>query len=415
MAIEDERAVVDLGDDLANILLVDDRPENLLALEAVLQPLGERLWRAQSGEEALRQVLRHDFALILMDAQMPGLSGFETAELIRGRERSRHVPIIFVTAHGDQEQLRVRSYSVGAVDYLTKPYPPEILRSKVRVFVELFKANEKLKQQTRLLHESELREADRRRREMQEALEREHMRELAVELERRVAERTAELVAANEEMEAFCYSVSHDLRTPLRGICSTSMMLLEDTGDRLSEDERVHLERQARAATRMGALIDNLLQLSRLGRKTMERATVSLSEIAASVAEELMSRKWPVPIPIEVEPGMNGNADAGLMRILFDNVMENACKYSPQGGTIQVGKTVTDRGEAFFVRDSGIGFDMQYADKIFRPFERLVQDDEFEGTGIGLANVSRIVKRHRGELWVESRPGAGTTIYFTLG
>jgi signal transduction histidine kinase len=399
----------------ANILLVDDRPENLVALEAVLEPLGERLWRAQSGEEALRHVLKEDFALILMDAQMPGLSGFETAELIRGRDRTRTVPIIFVTAHADEEHQKFLSYSVGAVDYLTKPFNPDILRSKVRVFVDLFKANEQLKVQTMLLYESEMREAERRQREMQEALEHQHMKQLAEELEKRVTERTAELVAANEEMEAFCYSVSHDLRAPLRTVSSTSMMLLEDAADRLTELERQYLERQSRAANRLAELIDNLLQLSRLGRKSMEIQRVNLSEIAESVAEELRSRPWPAPIDIRVQPDLYAAADPGLMRILLDNAMENACKYSPNGGEIEVGSFERDDGTVFYVRDHGIGFEMQYADKIFRPFERLVHEHEFEGTGIGLANVARIIKRHRGAVWVESEPGEGTTLYFTLG
>ncbi|AIE86375.1 sensor histidine kinase [Fimbriimonas ginsengisoli] len=409
-----EHAAVEVGH-RANILLVDDRRENLTALKAVLEPLGERLWFASSGEEALRHLLKEDFALILMDAQMPGMNGFETAELIRGRERTRTVPIIFVTAHSQEEQQRFLSYSVGAVDYLTKPFNPEILRSKVRVFVDLYKANEQLRIQTLLLHESELREAERRQRETQEALEHQHMRDLAEELERRVVERTTELVAANEEMEAFCYSVSHDLRAPLRTVCSTSKMLLEDAADRLTENEREYLERQSKAANRLAELIDNLLQLSRLGRKNMELQQVDISEIATSVAEELKNRPWPSPIDIQIEPNMCAVADPGLIRILLDNAMENACKYSPQGGTITVGSCPRDGKTVFFVRDQGVGFDMQYAEKIFRPFERLVHEHEFEGTGIGLANVSRIIKRHRGSVWVESEPGHGTTLYFTLG
>jgi len=127
-----------------------------------------------------------------------------------------------------------------------------------------------------------------------------------------------------------------------------------------------------------------------------------------------MSRTWPSPLEISVQPNLRASADAGLIRILFDNALENACKYSPEGGRIDVGSEVSNGKNAFYVRDQGIGFDMQYADKIFRPFERLVHEDQFEGTGIGLANVARIIKRHRGDVWVQSKQGEGTTLYFTL-
>jgi len=399
----------------ASILLVDDRRENLIALRAILEPLGERLVEANSGMEALRHLLREEFALILMDAEMPGINGFETAALIQERERTRHVPIIFVTAHGRDERLAFRSYSVGAVDYLPKPFDPDILRSKVRVFVDLYKKNEQLKHQAALIHEAELREAERRQSEMQEALEREHMRRLTEELERRVEERTAELKAANAEMEAFCYSVSHDLRAPLRAIMASSMMMLEEVNDRLHEDERELLRRQSSAAKRLGQLIDDLLHLSRLGRRAMQRREVDLSELAENVVDDLRHRPWPAPFEFHVEPGLRAYADPGLLRILFDNLLENACKYSPDGGRIEVGRAEKDGESAFFVRDSGIGFDMKYVEKIFLPFERLVPEEEYEGTGIGLANVQRIVQRHGGNLWAESEMGKGTVFYFTLG
>jgi hypothetical protein len=395
----------------ANILLVDDRPENLVALEAILDPLGESLWKAYSGKEALRHLLLEDFALILLDAEMPGMNGFETAELIRQRERTRHVPIIFVTAHRESQHM-FRSYSVGAVDYMTKPFDPEILRSKVRIFVDLFKKNEQIKRQAELLHQSELREAERRQQEMQESLEREHMRRLTEELEARVEERTKELVQANEEMEAFCYSVSHDLRAPLRAIMSTSMILIEDSGEKLNENDKEQLLRQSAAAKRMGKLIDDLLQLSRLGRKAMERQWIDLSDIAQAVADDMGSRDWPKPISFKVQAGLQAYADPGLAHILLVNLLENACKYSPNGGTIEVGQGERD---AFFVRDEGIGFEMKYAHKLFLPFERLVAEGDYEGTGIGLANVQRIVQRHGGKIWAESELGKGATFYFTLG
>lgn len=399
----------------ANILLVDDRRENLLALEAILEPLGENLHRATSGTEALRHVLRHDYAVILMDAHMPGMNGFDTAAMIRTRERTRNIPIIFVTAYSKDRRYVFQGYSVGAVDFITKPFDPDILRSKVKVFVELYKKNEQIKLQEKLLHESELREAERRQRELAEALEREHIRALNVELEKRVAERTAELLSANEQLEAFCYSVSHDLRAPLRAITSTSMMLLEDAGHKLSEEETEQLLRQAAAAKRLGTLIDDLLQLSRLSRREMRVIEVDLSKIAKDEAKELLKEPWPAKIKIKVQPGMRAVCDPVLARMLYQNLLENACKYSPDGGEIQVGSCREDNKDVFFVRDQGIGLDMAYAHKIFLPFERLVLETEYEGTGIGLANAHRVVTRHNGRIWVDSEPGKGATFYFTLG
>ena len=385
----------------ANILLVDDHPENLLALEAVLEPLGENLFRAGSGFDALRLLLRHEFAVILMDAQMPEMNGFETAALIRAREKTRNVPIIFVTAHARDHKQLVESYYVGAVDYIPKPFEPDILRSKIKVFVDLHKKNEQLRKQ-------EMLEAERRQKELAEELEREHMRQLTQELERRVNERTAELLAANKELENFCYSISHDLRAPLRAISATSMMLLEDSGSKLEQTDKEKLLRQAAAAKRLGELIDDLLGLARLTQREMKHEKVDLTDLARSTASELQCLDG--RHQFKVQEGMTCTGDPALIRVLMQNLLENACKYSPNGGDIEIGELDT----VFFVRDPGIGIQMEYAHKIFLPFERLVLDSEYPGTGIGLATAQRVVSRHGGKIWVESQPGEGSIFYFTL-
>jgi signal transduction histidine kinase len=390
-------------DRAANVLLVDDRKENLVALEAVLQPLGANIVKATSGYEALRELLRGDFAVILMDAQMPGMDGFETAELIRQRERTRHVPIIFITAHDKEAGAQFRAYEAGAVDFMQKPFNPGILRSKVRIFMDLFLKNGEIQRQREQLHQQE-------QQRLAKELEREHMRKLNEELEARVLDRTQELVRANEDMEAFCYSVSHDLRAPLRAIMSTAMILLEDLGDDLDTEQKEQLLRQSSAAKRLGILIDDLLQLSRLGRKAMSRQEVNLGKIAEEVSQTVLMQKDVSHVEFQIEPNLVANADPGLARILLENLMENAVKYSPEGGVIEVGR----RNGAFFVRDHGIGFDMKYSHKLFLPFERLVADRDYPGTGIGLAIVQRIVKRHNGKVWAHSVPGQGSTFFFTL-
>lgn len=398
----------------ANILLVDDRPENLIALEAILEPLGENLVKATSGVDALRQLLKHDFAVILLDAQMPVMDGYETASLIREREKSRHVPIMFVSAFNKDRDHVFQGYSVGAVDYIPKPFNPEILKSKVRIFVDLYKKNEQIKEQAALIHRAELRDAERRQVEMAEALEREHMRALTEELEDRVKARTAELMEANKQLEAFCYSVSHDLRAPLRGIIATSKILLEDAGGKLSEDEQRMLQDQEIAAKRLASLIDDLLQFSRLSMKEIERSQVDVTAVSREVAQELLANEKTPPLSIFVEDGIKVDGDPLLVRIVLQNLLENACKYSPEGGDIQVGRRGENGKSELFVKDNGIGFDMAYAHKVFLPFERLVHDHEYPGTGIGLANAHKIVSRHGGRIWAESEPGKGSTFYFTL-
>ena len=225
-----------------------------------------------------------------------------------------------------------------------------------------------------------------------------------------VEARTKELREAFEEAERFNYSISHDLRTPLRAIAATSQMLIEEAGPELAESHRELLERQSHNARRLGILIDQLLRLSRLGRIEMARNPLDLTALARSVVAEIV-QAGDAPCAVEVQEGMRAEGDPALVRLVFANLIGNACKFSAGAGTVRV----FQEGEAFAVSDEGPGFDMRHAAKIFQPFERLVADREFAGTGIGLANVERIVRRHGGRVWAESEPGQGATFRFTLG
>jgi PAS domain S-box-containing protein len=232
---------------------------------------------------------------------------------------------------------------------------------------------------------------------------------LNAELDQRVKDRTAELERANEEMSAFTYHVSHDLRAPLRAIVGTSRMVQEDYGEALPEQARALLDRQVAAANKLGTLIDELLKLSRLARDVAQAQDLDMTELAREVADEHAEDNERVVV--EVQDGMNAKGDPRLLRLLLSNLISNALRYSPDGGTVTVGRN----GEAFFVRDQGIGFDMQYANKLFMPFERLVTESQFPGTGVGLANAKRVIDHHRGRIWAESEPGKGATFFFTLG
>ncbi|MBM3390658.1 MAG: hypothetical protein FJY34_01600 [Betaproteobacteria bacterium] len=235
-------------------------------------------------------------------------------------------------------------------------------------------------------------------------------------LEIRVRERTAELQSANKELESFAYSVSHDLRAPLRGIDGFSHLLDEEYGDRLDEEGRGYLKRVRGAAQRMGHLIDDILELSRVTRQEMRRVPVDLSQLAAELIEERGRAEPERRVAVSLAPHCSALGDPQLLRVMMQNLVENAWKYSSHNpdARIEFGKEAAGGETVFFMRDNGVGFDMKYADRLFTPFQRLHRPEEFEGTGIGLATVARIVHRHGGRVWAEAAPGKGATFLFTL-
>ena len=384
------------ADDRVNILLVDDQPANLVALEAMLQGLGQNLIKAESGREALKWLLTHDFAVILLDVKMPDMDGFETAALIRERDKSRHTPILFLTANDNTQTHAMRGYAVGAVDYLIKPVVPEFVRSKVTVFVELAKKTQLLRRQAQLLAESE---------------------HAARELAETRAGLVRDLEHKNRELESFSYAVSHDLRAPLRRIDSFSRAVLESQGDRLDESGRKFLSRVREASQHMSQLIDDVLYLSRVTRAELREQEVDLSDIADLILDQLCEGEPDRVVERKVRPGVVVNGDGQLLRIAMKNLLENAWKFTgktPQP-RIEFGVTHGQAEPSYFVRDNGAGFDMTYAGRLFGPFQRLHPQHEFPGSGIGLATVQRIIHRHGGRVWAEGLVGQGATFYFTLG
>ncbi len=242
------------------------------------------------------------------------------------------------------------------------------------------------------------------------------IRKLNQELSQRVEERTAELAAVNKELEAFAYSVSHDLRAPLRTIDGFSQALLEDYSENVDDIGKDYLRRLRTAATRMGSLIEDILSLSRVTRSEMDRSSVSLSVLAAEIVQEIRDEAGEREIEIKISGSPEIRCDRRLMKIALHNLFENAWKFTQkvENPKIEFGTKIIDGKLVFFLQDNGAGFDMKYKDKLFIPFQRLHMDDEFEGSGIGLATVQRILNRHRGLIWAESQPGEGSTFYFTI-
>jgi PAS domain S-box-containing protein len=242
------------------------------------------------------------------------------------------------------------------------------------------------------------------------------LREINKELEERVRERTADLEAAYKELEGFTYSIAHDIRSPVRAVVAKSRILLEDYSESLDGDAIELLQGQARAATHLGCLIDDLLDFARLGRTEMLNSEVDLTGICLSVIEEAASRHSR-QVDAQVEPGLRVSGDPQMLRLAIGNLVDNAIKYTPSGSKPQIKIGAQRRKEAtvYYISDKGIGFDPSFSHKLFIPFERLHHLDEYPGTGIGLANVQRIVHRHGGRIWAESQIGKGATLYFTLG
>jgi len=235
-------------------------------------------------------------------------------------------------------------------------------------------------------------------------------------LEQRVQTRTSELHALNKELEAFCYSVSHDLRSPLRSIDGFSLALLEDHGDVLPQEGREHLQRIRAATQRMGMLIDDLLNLSRITRTSLHTETVDMSGLARAAAAELAAVQPDRHVDVSIQDGMTASGDARLVRLVYDNLIGNAWKFTSRqpAARIEVGTANRDGIAAFFVRDNGAGFDPAYADRLFGVFQRLHAMTDFPGTGVGLAIVDRIIHRHGGRVWADGAVGRGATFYFTL-
>ena len=369
----------------ADILLVDDDATKRFALKATLAPLDQNVVEAASGPDALRQLLKQDFAVILLDVRMPGMDGFEAAQLIRQRPRSELTPIIFVTALDRAETDMGRGYDLGAVDFVFAPVVPAIMRAKVTVFVELYKAQQEL-------------------------------RRYRTQLERLVQERTTALTAINRELEAFSYSVSHDLRAPLLSFNGLNRTLLDDYGDALDPRAKDYLQRMRLASERMTSVFDGLQTLFRLTSGEIHRERCDISALADEVVNEMRAANPSRKVETEIASGMTASADPRLARILLTNLISNAFKFTSKQpvARIEIGSEIVDGDTRLFVRDNGVGFDMIYAHKLFGAFQRLHSQSEFPGAGIGLATVRRIVNRHGGRTWAEGAVGEGATFYFIL-
>jgi len=353
---------------LGKVLLAEDNADMRAYVVGLLTSTYHVL-AVPDGRAALDAIATFQPDLLLTDVMMPRLDGIQLLRAVREDPRTRQMPVIFLSARAGEEAA-LQGIEAGADDYLVKPFSAREVLARVRTHVELSRAR----------------------------------RDWAAHLER-----------TNQELEAFSYSVSHDLRTPLRAIDGFSKAILSQKSAQLDDEGKQYLMRVRKATARMGELIDELLALSRVSRAPLRRQLTSLTELAERVAREQRELLPAHAVSFDVEPGLVASADPRLLQIVFEKLLENSWKFSARrnDARVRVGRVIADT-PTFFVADNGAGFDQAYAHRLFQPFQRLHTESDFPGTGIGLAIAQRIVARHGGRIWAEGREGNGATFYFSL-
>jgi signal transduction histidine kinase len=457
----------------AEILIAEDSQTQAEQLTHYLSMRGYTVTVARNGKQALAAALRSKPALIITDVVMPEMDGYTLCKEIKSLPALKDVPVVLLTSLSRPQDI-VKGLECSADSFIRKPYDDKYLLSRVEYIltnVQLRKTerlqvgvqlqfggqshfitaekqqildllistyegavqiNEELeiKQQELLQAKETLEERVAERtaelaqtnQQLQiELVERKRaeaeIKKLNEDLERRVAERTAQLAAANHELEAFSYSVSHDLRAPLRHIKGFTLLLIEEYSPQLAPEAQQRLKRIQEVTNKMARMIDDLLNLARLDRRSMALQMVSLNSLVENVRRNLESETSGRKIDWRVGALPSVNCDPGLVEQVFANLLSNAVKYTGrcEHAVIEIDQATIEGQPVLFVRDNGAGFNPKYSDRLFGTFQRLHSDEEFEGTGVGLATVQRIIRKHGGRIWAEAEVNKGATFYFSLG
>jgi signal transduction histidine kinase len=363
----------------ARILVVDDEVAHMRALCDTLKDRGYETVGCTNGEAGLVAVQQAPFDLLLADLMMPGMNGIA---LLRAALQVDPMLVGIIMTGEGTIGTAVEAMKSGALDYILKPF-------KLSVVLPV----------------------------LTRALEVRRLRAENVALEQRIREHAAELEASNRELDAFARSASHDLRSPLNAVLGFTSLLLSDRGPRLSDHHLEWLTQVQRSGERMLQLIDDLMRLSYAGRRALDLQAVDLALLVQQVADDLRRQQPNRQLTLQIGALPQVIADASLLRQVFINLLSNAFKFTrdTQHAVIEVGCQPPAEARVFFVRDNGIGFDMARADHLFGAFQRLHRTEDFEGNGVGLSIVERVVHRHGGRVWAESAPGQGAAFFFTLG
>jgi two-component system, sensor histidine kinase and response regulator len=389
------------ADDRVKILLVDDRPDKLMALEVALGSLEQKLVVAHSGTEALRRLLQQEFALIVLDVSMPGMDGFETASLIRQRSNSKLTPIIFVSAVNYSEEHLSRGYSLGAVDYISAPIVPEILRAKVSFFIELHRKTEQLKRQAEM-HVQLITELKQIEEDLRQARDKEQ--------------------GANRAKSEFLSRTSHELRTPLNGIIGFAEFLIEGNAGHLSPKQKEYLQDIYDSGQHLLRIINDVLDLAKVeaGKMGLTPEMFSIQEAIASVCTgiRLVAQKRAIRVEVAVSSEvLEVTLDQQKFKQILYNLLSNAIKFTEQGGIVKVLLEAQHPNHfKLAVKDTGIGIKPEDLPRLFRDFEQLESGSarRHQGSGLGLALTKRFVELQGGAISVESEYGSGTTFSVVL-
>lgn len=403
------------------ILVVDDHEENRYQLQVLLVGNKFEVVTAVNGADALEKARRNPPDVIISDILMPVMDGFTLCREWKKDERLRSIPFVFYTATYTEDRDREFALSLGAEKFFVKPTEPEVLVASIREVLGL--AQRRLKDSGRDRVQTPNEDEAVYLKQYNEVLIQKLEHKMAQleqnnrELDERVKQRTAELSIAAKQLEAFSYSVAHDLKAPLRAIAGFANILVEDYAPKLNENGKRVIGVIKENTEKMGRLIDDLLKLSYLGRQAMNFVDLDMTALAHAVSAELKEALFHERlIEVIVKPLPSARADATLAKQILTNLISNAMKFTAgqKRALIEIGGYDKEGERIYYIKDNGAGFDMKYAKKLFEPFERLHTAEEFGGTGIGLAIVSSAVQRHGGRVWTEAAVGQGATFYFTL-